>query len=141
MAMTYNDDELVDFLLQETGDRLYVVAEYDSDAWRFLYVRDAVRERIEDWETHADEIIEDFRREAQRNADREQLFDVGSFYCSLHLFDELLLVHFYQPDEQGIIFGYDPAAASNLTAFVDLCLPHIREHNLSEISASPAWSE
>lgn len=139
--MAHRDDDLVEFLLEETGDTLHVVVEYDCDEWQFLYVHEAVRERIEDWEPHADEIIDDFRREAHRNADREQLFDVGSFYCSLHLFDELLLVHFCQPDEQGIIFGYDPAAASNLTAFVDLCLPYIREHNLSEISASPVWSE
>lgn len=138
--MTHGDDALVEFLLQETGDTLHVVVEYDRDAWDFLFVRDAVRERIEDWETHANELIDDFRREAQRNADREQLFDVGSFYCSLHLFDGLLLVHFSHPG-QGIIFGYDPAAASNLTAFVNLCLPHVREHGLSEISAAPAWSE
>lgn len=139
--MTHKDDELVDFLLQETGDRLYVVVEYDSDAWRFLYVRDAVREQIEDWETHADEIIGEFRREAHRNADREQLFDVGSFYCSLHLFDELLLVHFSQPDKQGVIFGYDPAAASHLTAFVELCLPYIREHALPDVGGQPSWPE
>lgn len=139
--MAHGHDDLVEFLLQETGETLHVVVEYDSDSWTFLYVREAVRQRVEDWETHADEIIDDFRDEAHQNADREQLFDVGSFYCSLHLFDELLLVHFCQPDEQGIIFGYDPAAASNLTAFVDLCLPHIREHTLSEVSASPAWKD
>lgn len=139
--MAHRDDDLVEFLLGETGETLHVVVEYNSDEWQFLYVREAVRQQIEEWETHADEIIEDFRREANRNADREQLFDVGSFYCSLHLFDELLLVHFCQPNEQGIIFGYDPAAAPNLTAFVDLCLPHIRDHNLSKISVSPSWNE
>lgn len=139
--MPGGDDDLVAFLLEETGETLYVVVEYDSNEWQFLYVREAVRQRIAEWETHADEILDDFRREAHRNGDREQVFDVGSFYCSLHLFDELLLVHFCQPDEQGIIVGYDPSAASNLTAFVDLCLPHIREHNLSELSADPAWSE
>lgn len=138
--MAYSDD-LVEFLLQETGETLHVVDEYDCDAWQFSYVREAVRERIGDWELHADEFIEDFRREAHRNADRERLFGVGSFYCSLHLFDELLLVHVCQPAEQGIIFGYDPAAAAHLTAFVELCLPHVRQHALSGVSASPAWSE
>jgi len=140
-AMTHGDDALVEFLLDETGDTLHVVIEYDRSAWEFLFVRDAVRERIEDWEMHADKIFNDFRYEAQRNADREQLLDVGSFHCSLHLFDGLLLVHFSHPDERGIIFGHDPSAASNLTAFVNLCLPHIREHGLSEISTAPAWSE
>lgn len=139
--MTHGDGALIEFLLKETGDTLHVVVKYDRDAWDFLYVRDAVRERIEGWEPHADEIIDDFRSEAQRNADREQLFDVGSFYCSLHLFDKLLLIHFSHPNDRGIIFGYDPAAAPNLTAFVDLCLPHIRDHALSNIDASPTWSE
>lgn len=139
--MAHGDDDLVTFLLQETGDTLHVVVEYDSDEWQFLYVREAVHQRIEDWEPHVDEIIDDFRREAHRNADREQLFNVGAFYCSLHLFDELLLVHFCQPDEQGIIFGYDPAAASHLTAFVELCLPYIREHALSDVGGQPSWRE
>lgn len=139
--MTQHGDELVDFLLEETGDTLYVVVEYDSDEWRFLYVRDAVRERIEGWKIHTDEIIDDFRREAHRNTDREQLFNVGSFYCSLHLFDELLLVHFSQPDEQGIIFGYDPAAASHLTTFVELCLPHLREQVLADVGGQPSWQD
>jgi hypothetical protein len=139
--MSRGDEGLVAFLLEETGDTLQIVVEYDSDAWEFLYVQDAVREEIEDWETPTDDIIDDFRREAQRNVDREQLYDVGSFYCSLHLFDRLLLVHFSQPDGQGIIFGYDPAAASNLTAFVELCLPYIREHSLAEIESTPAWNE
>jgi hypothetical protein len=138
--MTSENADLVEFLLQETGDTLSVVVEYDSDTWEFLYVWDAVREQIEDWEIHADEIIDDFRSEAHRNADREQLFDVGSFYCSLHLFDGLLLVHFSQPNEHGIVFGYDPTAASNLTAFVELSLPHIREHALAELEPSPAWN-
>lgn len=51
------DDELAGFMLQETGDTLYVVVQYDSDSWWFRYVRDGVRERIEGWETHADEIV------------------------------------------------------------------------------------
>lgn len=139
--MTDRNGDLVEFLLEETGETLHAVIEYDDDAWEFLYVREAVREQIDDWKPRADEIVGNFRREARRNADRKQLFDVGSFYCSLHLFDALLLVHFSQPDERGIIFGYDPVAAPNLTAFVDLCLPHIREHGLSEVSASPAWSD
>lgn len=133
------DDELVHFLLQETGDSLHAVVRYDRERWRFLYVREEVRERIEGWERHADEIIDEFRREGRRNVDRERLFEVGPFYCSLHLFDTLILIHFSQPDGQGIVFGYDPAAASNLTAFVELCLPRIREHALADVAGPPSW--
>lgn len=47
--MAHVDGELAGFMLQETGDTLYVVVQYDSDSWRFRYVRDEVRERIEEW--------------------------------------------------------------------------------------------
>lgn len=139
--MTTNTNELVEFLLEETGETLHIVVEYDADEWQFLYVRETVHERINKWETQAADILEEFRRDARRNTDREQLFSVGSFYCSLHLFDELILLHFSQPDEQGIIFGYDPIAASNLTTFVELCIPRLRDHALSEINESPTWGK
>lgn len=128
--------DLVEFLLQETGDTLHTVVEYDADEWRFLYGAEAVSERIEDWDATSADVVQEFRQEARRNTDRERLFDVGSFYCSLHLFDELILLHFNQPDERGVIFGYDPSAASNLTTFVELCMPRIREQVSSDLDGA-----
>lgn len=139
--MIQNDNELVDFLLQETGDSLYIVVEYGPEQWQFLYVRETVRDRIQEWKTNAAEIIQHFCLDARRNTEREELFDVGSFYCSLHLFDELVVLHFSQPDEQGVVFGYDPTAASNLTDFVQLCVPQIRSNSLSDINENPTWNE
>lgn len=139
--MAEYDDELVEFLLDETGETLYMVVQYQPDSWEFRYMSTQVRERIATWDEHIDEIIDQFRKEARRNSQREQLFSVGAFYCSLHLFHDLLLLHFSQLDGQGVFFGYDPEAASNLTAFVKLCLPYIRQHALEEVGRSPAWSE
>lgn len=134
------DRPLVDFLLETTGDRLYVVLEYDESAWHIRYVREAVRERMAGWEDSLDEIVDGFREDAARSGEREALFGVGSFYCSLHLFGDLILIHFSQPDGRGVLFGYDPDAATNLTAFVELCLPRIREHALPDVGEPPTWS-
>lgn len=132
------DDDLVAFLLEETGETLYIVVEYDRDGPEFRYVSDVVSERMRDWEDRIDEILEQFRSESIRTSEWKELFDVGEFYCSLHLFDDLLVIHF-NGDGSGIIFGYDPEAASNLTAFVELCLPIIRRHAVDDVPSSPNW--
>lgn len=132
-------NDLVEFLLRETGETLYIVVQYDPESWNIQYVNDAVRQRIAVWEVHFDQIVDEFRRDAERNAKREQLFEVGNFYCSLHVFNDLVIIHFSQPDGHGVIFGYDPQAASNLTSFVALCLPRIRQHSLEELPTNPTW--
>lgn len=124
--MTDSTDPLVEFLLEETGDTLQIVVQHETDSWDVLYVHDAVQEQMEEWEPSFDELIEQFRRDAKANRQREEVFDAGSFYCSLHLFEGVLIIHFSQASGEGILFGYDPDAAPNLTSFVDLCLPHIR---------------
>lgn len=124
--MSESANPLVKFLLEETGETLYVVVQHETNSWDVLYVRDAVRERIKAWERDLGELMDHFREDAKANRQREELFDVGSFHCSLHLFDELLIIHFSQSSGEGILFGYSPQAAPNLTTFVDLCLPYIR---------------
>jgi hypothetical protein len=137
--MASHPDPLVDFLLDTTGDRLYVVLQYDELGWELRYVREEVRERIAAWEDSLDAIVGQFRAEADRSAEREGLFDVGSFYCTLHLYEDLILIHFSQPGHEGVLFGYDPDAAANLTSFVELCLPRIRQHALPDVGEPPAW--
>lgn len=123
--MTESTDPLVEVLLEETADTLQVVVQHEEESWEILYVRDAVQDQIERWETGFGEIIEQFRRDAAANRRREEVFDAGAFYCSLHLFDEVLIIHFSRSSGEGILFGYNPDAAPNLTSFVDLCLPYI----------------
>lgn len=117
---------LVEFLLEETADTLQIVVQHDEDSWEILYVYDAVQDQIERWETGFGEMMEQFRRDAAANREREEVFDAGAFYCSLHLFDDVLIIHFSRSDRDGILFGYDPEAAPNLTSFVDLSLPYVR---------------
>lgn len=138
-AMASHGDPLVDFLLSTTGDRLYVVLEYDEDDRDLRYVHEAARERIAAWEADLGDIIDAFRADAARNHEREGQFDAGTFYCTLHLFEELILIHFSQPGGRGLLFGYDPEAAANLTSFVELCLPHIRRRALPDVGGPPDW--
>lgn len=133
------NDELVDFFLSETGDTLHFIVEYTSDDWRFRYVREGERPRITNLFDKVDEFLDQFRRCAQRNAQWERLFEVGEFYCTLHLFDEQVLMHFSKPEGHGIIFGYAPRAASNLTDFVQFTLPYIREYALEDFADTPSW--
>lgn len=125
--MTEPTTPLIEFLLEETGDTLQVVVEHGKESWEILYLHDAVQNQIETWETDFGEMMEGFREDAAANAQREAVFDAGRFYCSLHLFDEVLIIHFSRSAGGGLLFGYDPDAAPNLTSFVDLCLPHIHQ--------------
>lgn len=122
------DEELVDFLVRETGDALYAVVRYDPDEWGFLYVNENVRDVFETWarEIGLDVVADGFRQEAAMNAGRESLPGMGEFYCTLHLFEDWVVLHF-SGGSQGIVFAYDSAAASNLSSFVDLCSPFVED--------------
>jgi hypothetical protein len=125
---TLVDENLVEFLVRETGDALYAVVRYDPEDWGFLYVNDTVRDVFELWdrEVGLDTVAEGFRQEAAMNAGRESLPGMGDFYCTLHLFEDWVVLHF-SLTTQGIVFAYDAEAASNLSSFVDLCSPFIED--------------
>lgn len=130
------DETLVDFLVEETGPALYAVVRYDSEEWGFLYVSDDVSGVFESWERDVglDAVADGFRREGDLNAGREALPGMGEFYCTLHLFENWVVLHFSGPSK-GIVFAYDSAAASNLSSFVDLCFPFVRDSLASPAEA------
>lgn len=132
------DEELVEFLRRETGEHLHVVLRFDADSWTLLHASDVAQGLLLEADADVDDLLETFRREGRRNLAMRSVYDLGDSYCSLHLFDRLVLIHFAGVDE-GIIFGYDPAAASHLTGFVSLVLPYIRASGLEELEERPAW--
>lgn len=133
-------DELVEFLLEETGDHLHLVLQYDADAWEPLYMSDIADEVIAEAGADLNDLLDAFRREGRQNARLNALFGLDGYYCSLHLFGELVLLHFGQPDRRGIVFGYAPIAASHLTDFVAVTLPYIRRAGLEELDEAPSWA-
>lgn len=126
-------DVFVELLLKETGDRLYVVLEYDADTWEYRYVNGQLDELIATMDSDIDEMIDIFRREGREKANLNTAFELGGYHCSLHLFDAVVLVHFYQSHDQGIVCGFDPGAASNLTEFVSLVRPYLLQADVDHI--------
>ncbi len=132
-------DMLVEFLLEEVGEYLETVLHYGDDSWKFRYVSDTAERIFAGQDTGLDELFNQFRQEGSRATELNSVFDLDGHYCTLHLFDSIVLLHFYQPQTEGIICGFSPAAASNLTDFVGLILPHPREAGLDELDTRPSW--
>jgi hypothetical protein len=132
---------LVRVLLRETGDRLAFVLRYDVEDWDSLYLGSAAKRFF--YETSDDELdamLEGFRQNGRANTRLARASDLGEFYCSLDLFGGLVLIHFFEPPDDGVIFGFDPAAASHLTDFVSLILPYVRTAGLDGLEEHPDWS-
>lgn len=133
--------ELVRVLLRETGDRLSFVIGYDADGWEPLYLGAAAQRFFEQTaEADIDAMLDGFRRTGRANARLASASDLGEYYCSLDLFGELVLIHFFQPPDDGVIFGFDPSAASHLTDFVSMILPYVREAGLDGLAEHPEWA-
>lgn len=133
-------DELVRYLLRETGERLFFVLQYETSSWRSLYLSSTAEALLA--ETSDDDLetmLDGFRQDGRTNTRVEAAFDIGGFYCSLHLFGGLVMIHFYGPGEKGVIFGFDPAAASHLTDFVSATIPYVRRVGLDGLGEEPAW--
>jgi DNA-binding response OmpR family regulator len=130
-------DVFVQLLLRETGDRLYFVLEYDADAWEYRYVNGKIDELVATMDSNIDDMVDEFRREGRQKARSNEVFELGGYYCSLHLFDTVVHVHFFQADGQGIIFGFDPRAASNLTEFVSLIRPYLLQADADTVGGDP----
>lgn len=134
-------DELVRVLLRETGDRLSFVLRYDADDWDSLYLGTAAERFFEETtDDDLDAMLEGFRRNGLANTRLAGASDLGEFYCSLDLFGGLVLIHFFEPPDDGVIFGFDPSAASHLTEFVSLILPYVRDAGLEGLDEHPNWS-
>jgi DNA-binding response OmpR family regulator len=119
-------DVLVELLLRETGDNLYIVLQYDADSWDYRYVGDAAEEMVASMNPDIEEILPQFRREGREQTRLNDTFELGGYFCSLHLFDAVVVLHFYKANQQGVVCGFDPDTAPNLTDFVSLVHPYIR---------------
>ena len=132
-------DMLVEFLLDEVGEYLHTVLQYDDDSWEYRYVSDTAESLFAGVDTGLDELFTRFRQEGKRASELNSVFELNGYYCSLHLFDTIVLMHFYQPHTEGIVCGFAPDAASNLTDFVAIVLPYLREAGLDELDTRPSW--
>jgi DNA-binding response OmpR family regulator len=126
-------DVFVELLLNETGDRLYAVLQYDAESWEYRYVGADIEELIATMRPDIDAVLEQFRREGQQNAELCSTFELDRYNCSLHHFEGLVLIHFYQSDGQGIVCAFDTDAATHLTEFVGLVRPYLDQAEFDNI--------
>lgn len=129
-----SNDVLVEFLREEMRNRIYTVLSYDEGTWVYRYVNDSVEELIADLDSHLDDIQPRFQQEGSTLSSMGNLLRLGGHSCSLHLFDKMVLIHFAPTDHGGVLCGFDPAAASNLTEFVTLVQPYIEQAGLTTSS-------
>ncbi|MFB6186920.1 MAG: hypothetical protein ABEI86_08650 [Halobacteriaceae archaeon] len=120
-------DVFVELLLRETGDRLYLVLEYDADSWSYRYLSDIAEETIAQINPDLNDLLDQFRSEGQQRSQLKDIFNLDEYYCSLHLYETIVLLHFHLADEKGIICGFDPEAASHLNDFVALIRPYLED--------------
>jgi DNA-binding response OmpR family regulator len=119
-----DDDVLVELLLHETGGDLSFVIEYDDDGWAYRFMRDDLGGVFGDAPDVA-EFVETFRGETRTNARRRSLLDLGSHRCSLHLLGSLVFIHMPRTDGSGVVCGFDPEVAPNITEFVSVVGPYL----------------
>lgn len=131
-------DVFVELLLRETGDRLYLVVQYDPDSWQYRYVSDDIAETIATIDREFNDLLDQFRREGAQNVTFNSVLEFEGYHCSLHLFEEMVVIHFYQSDQTGIVCGFDPSTATHLTDFVSLVRPYLEQATLDPIETESA---
>jgi DNA-binding response OmpR family regulator len=119
-------DAFVELLIKEAGEQLYFVIEHDDHSHEYRYVDRAIEQRLATVESDLDALLEQFRQEGQESANLNAALDLDGYQCSLHLFGSMMIVRFPKTTTQGIVCGFDPSTAPNLTDFVSLVSPYIQ---------------
>lgn len=115
---------IVDFLLERAGDRIRSVASYSATDSQVLFLREDDPEGYD--AQRLESVIEECRKENARSGRIEHMHgDDGPLNCVVRTFDRGVEMHFVTGDEQGVVVGLDPDAATNLHGFVDDCLGHL----------------
>lgn len=112
---------LVAFAEDAAGDSLRGVVEYTARGYELLYLRNDVADRYtdDDWST----VAETFRDSDAE--ERESVFDVGSHYVTLRLYEGAAMLHFPTGEQSGVLLSLEPSAASEFARFATRCLDHI----------------
>lgn len=118
------DDEFVQYLLEQGGGLLRTVARYTAEDSSVLFLREDVAD--EDAAQRLQAIIESSRAENARAGRLEHLHgEDGRLNCVVRSFERGVEMHFVTGDDEGVIVGFDPDAATNLHDFVGECLEHL----------------
>ena len=114
-----SEQRLVTRLRTDLGEYLYVVLVYHDESSQLLYLSsraEQVLRRADESITESHPIVTQIQRSCT-NQTAGQTLPLGDHRCSLHLYDEWLLLHYSEPPS-GVIIGVDAASASNLRDFL-----------------------
>ncbi|GGM56801.1 hypothetical protein J2752_000912 [Halarchaeum rubridurum] len=129
--------ELLDYLRETLGADLRRVVHYDAHTIAVAADED-VGTSYTEAELH--DLVEDLRLRDLGRPIQERFHEFGSLYCSLHAFDDALLVHFVQDRRRGTLVELDPSRAPVITDFVHDVLEILDEFSEQEIARAPQWA-
>lgn len=99
------------------GGSLRSVAEYREKEYIVYYVREDVdRKDLDVDKIHQNLVLDGIGREFL-----EDLFDAGDLQCTIHQFDEALMLHFAFPENSGLFVSVDADETVAIRELVDVC--------------------
>jgi len=119
---------LVQRLRSELGEYLYVTLIYHDDSIQLLQVAPTAADalsRADEQLTESHPTVTEIKRCCTEQT-AAQTLPFGDHRCSLHLYDEWLLLHYREPPA-GVVIGVDAESASNLRGFLTDISPMISE--------------
>lgn len=114
--------ELIDYLQDRAGEYHRGTIQYDRHDFDILHTRDDVRETY--LRSRVDRILKRIRPES--STEEERSFSFGELNATVRLFDEVIIIHFPQAKDRGIIVSLEPETASNLSTFIEECTKRIK---------------
>jgi len=110
---------LVQRLRTELGEYLYLTLMYGDESTQLLYVSPTVEDNLrftDDNMAGSHATVAEIKQCCTEQTGVQTL-PFGDHRCSLHLYDEWLLLHYREPPS-GVMIGVDAASASNLRGFL-----------------------
>lgn len=127
--------ELQGYLRGSLGTNLLSIAHYDRDTVE--YESGPESDDIDD-ENLAD-IIDDLRLQDIGKRNQEDLYDVGSLYCTVRAFDNAIVLHFPEGDERGTLVATKPESAPELTEIIKDVLNLLDDYSEQDVSRVHNW--
>lgn len=97
---------------------------YESDDYRFLYVRTDVTEAYSGT-SKFEAVVRQYREAEPTESKQEEDLYAGNHHVTVRLYDDAAILHFPQSEEYGTIVSVDPNVAQGLAAFTYDCLERI----------------
>lgn len=120
------EEKFVHRLEAELGDYFHLALSYNGPNSRLLHLNQTAEVFTDPTGGPASEpatLVENLRDEGVHRGSGQSIA-LGEHQCTLHLYTELLLLHFQETDS-GLIIGVDSRSATNLQGFLEDISPAV----------------